>query len=92
VAVFFAGLVFGVLLNGEGFALTGVGHGSYAPLLIATPALLVGIFVGGIGFWVALGVGPFIWAGYFTWLMSLRRWYWRFACLRMKRAVGMPAL
>jgi hypothetical protein len=55
---FFLGLLFGVVVTGEAIFLAGVGHGTYAPLALATSiTFLVPI--------LSLVAGPLLWALYF---------------------------
>jgi hypothetical protein len=64
----------GVILTVEAFAVAGVGHGTYAPMIITTSvAILIPV--------VGLFVGPLLWAIYFLLIPNLKRSWTQFAAL-----------
>jgi hypothetical protein len=63
---FFIGLFLGVILTVESFAVGGVGHGTYAPLIFTTSvAILIPV--------VGIFAGPLLWAFYFLLIPNLQR-------------------
>ena len=63
---FLIGLLLGVILTVEAFAVAGVGHGTYAPLIF-TASLAIMIPV------IGLFAGPLLWAFYFLSIPNLEK-------------------
>ena len=63
---FFVGLILGMILTVEAFAVSGAGHGTYAPFVFTVSAAILIPVVG-------LFVGPLLWAFYFLLIPNLRR-------------------
>jgi hypothetical protein len=71
---FLLGLCLGVGLTVEGFGLAGVGHGTYAPMVVtASVAALIPA--------LSLVVGPLLWSLYFVVIPNLERSWSQMAAL-----------